>query len=290
MIYLYAFFTLSFLNALKDISIKRWLQKVDSWIMTGIAAIPLILISSIMMYIEGVPSNALNWDFVWIVLAGGVFYYFGKYFNFQALSLGDISYIAPLKSLVTLSVIVTSFLLLGETISTGWAIGILLIFLGTYFLALEKTHTKILSPLLALWSNPGSRMFLIATTFYGFTVTFDRMGILRSSLWVWTFAMNVFMVVFSLRDMYHGRAKIVHLVREHSFILSSILSLHALIYISQMWIVSQVLAPYTSSFKSASALFTVILGWWYFSEKDRLKRFLAACVILIWVICVSFLW
>lgn len=70
---------------------------------------------------------------------------------------------------------ISSFLLLGEGVSFAGGIGIFLIFFGTYFLAIEKTHTHIFAPIQALWKNPGSKIYLIAVFFYGFTVTFDRM-------------------------------------------------------------------------------------------------------------------
>jgi uncharacterized membrane protein len=52
-------------------------------------------------------------------LGGGIFYYFGKFFNFTALSLGDISYITPMKGLVSIAVIFSSLLLLGEGVTLG---------------------------------------------------------------------------------------------------------------------------------------------------------------------------
>jgi hypothetical protein len=45
---------------------------------------------------DGIPET-LGTDFIWIALAGGMLYYTGKYFNFSALKLGDISLISPLK-------------------------------------------------------------------------------------------------------------------------------------------------------------------------------------------------
>lgn len=64
--------------------------------MTGLTALVMVLISIPFLYIEGVPTH-LEHSFIWIVLGGGVFYYFGKFFNFTALSLGDISLISPMK-------------------------------------------------------------------------------------------------------------------------------------------------------------------------------------------------
>lgn len=285
-ILLYAFLVLTFLNAFKDIAIKKWLQNLSPGAMTAITSSVLVWISIPMMIYEGIPQH-MDVSFLWVVLGGGVFYYFWKYFNFTALSLGDISYIAPMKGLVSIAVIFSSLLLLGEWVSIGWGIGIFLIFAWTYLLALEKTHTHILAPILALWENTGSRMYLISVFMYGFTVTFDRMGVQGSSVWIWTFFMNSIMLIMSSRDMYLERKTIIRDLRKYWKVLFLILSLHVFVYFSQMWIVSIVIAPYTSAFKAASALFTVIFGGWFFREKHLLKRFAVALVIFIGVLLIA---
>lgn len=287
MILLYAFFVLTFLNAFKDIAIKKWLKNITAGAMTGLTALVMIIISIPFLSIEGIPQH-LDHSFIWIVLGGGVFYYFGKFFNFTALSLGDISLISPMKGLVTISVIFSSVILLGEWVSWGGGIGIFLIFFGTYFLTIEKTHTHILAPILAIWKNPGSRIYLLSVLFYGFTVTFDRMGVQGSSIWIWTIAMNGIMFLMSIPDLYRERRTIVDTMQKFWKILVLILLLHAFIYVSQMYIVSQVIAPYTSAFKAASSLFAVMFGGWFFKEKDLMKRFIAAIIIFAGVICVGF--
>lgn len=256
--------------------------------MTGITSLTLILVSVPFIVRDGIPDH-IDSSFLWIVLGGGVFYYFGKFFNFTALSLGDISYIAPMKGLVSIAVIFSSLLLLGEWVSIGGWLGIFLIFAGTYFLALEKTHTHVLAPIQALWTNVGSKMYLVSVLMYGFTVTFDRMGVHGSSIWIWTFLMNLIMFIMSSRDVYSERKTIRQDMRKYWRVLFLILSLHVFIYVSQMWIVSQVIAPYTSGFKAASALFAVMFGGWFFREKNLLKRFIAAAIIFSGVLCIGFL-
>lgn len=52
MIYLYAFFVLSFLNAFKDISTKQSLKSIDPGVMTGIASFVLLLVTAPMLIKE----------------------------------------------------------------------------------------------------------------------------------------------------------------------------------------------------------------------------------------------
>jgi uncharacterized membrane protein len=66
-------------------------------VMTGIASLAIIIVTLPFLIREGIPSHIEYSSFICIVLGGGLFYYFGKYFNFQSLSLGDISLISPMK-------------------------------------------------------------------------------------------------------------------------------------------------------------------------------------------------
>lgn len=260
---------------------------MSAGMMTGLTALIMVCISVPGLIYTGIPEH-MELSFLWVVAWGGIFYYFGKFFNFTALSLGDISLISPMKWLVTISVMISSFLLLGEGVTWAWGIGIFLIFFGTYFLAIEKTHTHVFAPLQSLWRNPWSRIYLLAIFFYGYTVTFDRMGVQGSNIWLWILAMNSIMFIMSFPDMYREREILSWLIKNFWKVLVMILFLHAFVYVSQMWIVSQVIAPYTSAFKAASALFAVIFGGWFFQEKDLLKRFIAAIIILLGVLFVGF--
>ncbi len=288
MIYLYAFFVLSFLNAFKDISTKQSLKSLDAGVMTGICSLAIIIVTIPFLIREGIPSHIELSSFIWIVAGGGLFYYFGKYFNFQSLSLWDISLITPMKWLVTIATVFSSMLLLGETVNLWGFLGIMLTIGGTYFLAVEKWHTTFIEPIRALITNPGSRMFLIAVCFYGFTVTFDRMGIHASSIWFWSFLMNSIVFLMSLRNIYIHRKTLKKNMQTQYKALILLIILHIWIYFSQMYIVSEVIAPYTSAFKSASALFAVMFGGWFFQEKHLFQRFIWACIILSGIILISF--
>jgi hypothetical protein len=45
--------------------------------------------------------------------------------------------------------------------------------------------------------------------FYAFTVTLDRMGIEKSSVWIWTLAMNSIMLIMSLPDLYKEKNTLI---------------------------------------------------------------------------------
>lgn len=287
LIYLYAFLVLWLLNSFKDISIKHSLKNIDSWLLAWMTSLFTIFFSIPFLVNEWLP-NEFSPNFIWILLFWWVFYYFWKFFNFSSLKHGDISLIWPMKWLVTLSTIFTSFLLLWEIPSKIWVVWLLLIVLGTYLLTIEKSHTHFLDPIKALLKNKWSRLYLICIMFYWFTVTFDRMWVLWSSVWFWTVSMNTFVFLFSLPDFIKNKWKIISTFKWIYLSFSLIVVLHFIVYVSQMYVVGEILVPYTSAFKTSTALFAVVIWWWFFKEKWLLQRFLSALIILSGVALIAF--
>lgn len=117
-IYLSAFLVLTVLNAFKNISAKQSMKNVDPNTLAGVTGLVITLISLPFAIHEGIPAN-MDWGFLYPFLFGGALYYMGRYFNFTALSLGDISFVFPLQGIVIIIAIFSSFLLLGE-LPTFW--------------------------------------------------------------------------------------------------------------------------------------------------------------------------
>ncbi len=95
MIYVIAFFFLSFLNAWKDIFIKKTVKHVDANVLAGIVSLVSALLLVPPLFHTGIPVLAPG--FWWVFIFGAILYYGGKFFAFNALKHGEISYITPLK-------------------------------------------------------------------------------------------------------------------------------------------------------------------------------------------------
>ena len=101
--------------------------------------------------------------------------------------------------------------------------------------------------------------------------------------------MNASVFLFSLRGILKRGKKVFIDITSRWKSFTIVLILHTIVYLSHMWVISQILAPYTSSFKTASSLFVVVIGGWFFQEKDLVRKFIAALIILLGVGLISFL-
>mgnify|MGYP003998905723 CR=1 FL=1 len=281
MIFLFAWIVLSFVNALKEIFIKHSLKTVDSKLLIGIVS----LFSSILMlpFIirEWLPDFSLK--FFLAFLFWGILYFIWKYFYFQSLKYWEISFISPLKWLVVVNVIFTSWLLLWEVPSIIWTFWIFFVVFWIYLLSIQKWHVKFLDPLKHLLTDKWSRFYLITAVAYWFTVTIDKIWVLETSPFFWWFCMNMFLFFVTLPHLIKNKKKSKELIIWSYKVLSGLIILHTSIYVWQMYIIQNILASYTSAFKASSALFAIIIWWLFFKEKDLKKKFLSWIIIVIWI-------
>lgn len=279
MIFLLAWVLLSFVNSFKEISIKYSLKTIDTqlliWIMSFFSSL-LMLPFVISEWIPNLTPKYFAAFWIWWIL-----YFIWKYFYFKALEIWDISFIAPLKWFVILNVILTSWLLLWEVPSSIWFIWMILIVLWIYVLSIQKWHISFLDPIKHLITNKWSRLYLITSVAYWFTVTIDKIGVLETSPFFWAFSMTSFLFFVTLPKIIKDFWKTKKIIIKNYKILSWIVILQTCISVWQMYIISNILASYTSAFKASSALFSIVIWWIIFKEKDLQKRFLA-WLIIVW--------
>jgi len=102
-------------------------------------------------------------------------------FYFRAVRNTELSIAMPLFSLSPLYIIVTSYLMLGETINFGGAAGIMLIVIGAYFLGCSKGNiSSWTAPVRALLQDRGARYALLASFTWAFTSNIDKLALRES--------------------------------------------------------------------------------------------------------------
>lgn len=286
MIFLLSWIFLSFINSIKEIFTKHSLKTVDTKLLIWIVS----LFSSFLM----LPFVINEWlpnftqTFFLAFIFGWILYFIWKFYYFKALKYWEISYIAPLKWLVTVNVIFTSWLLLWEIPRITWILWLFFVILWVYTLSIQKGHIKFLDPIKHLFTNKWSRFYLITALVYGFTVTIDKIWVLETSPFFWWFSMNMFLFFVTLPNIIKNKKKSKKLITDNYKVLSWLILLHTTVYIWQMYVIQNILASYTSAFKTSSALFTIVIWWLFFKEKDLKKKFVSWLIILAWIILIIF--
>ena len=121
---------------------KCGIRKTDSTVATAIRTIVVLFFSWLMVFLAGSQSQLISIDgrtWVFLILSGlatGASWLC----YFKALQIGDINKVVPIDKSSTILTILLAFLFLGETISAGKGVGIVLIAVGT-FLMIERKDT-----------------------------------------------------------------------------------------------------------------------------------------------------
>lgn len=267
-------------------SAKHFMKRINRYYLTGglffIAGIFLTIIS----YTQGFPTIKTNF---WYFLPLTVFFLFiAAHFYYKALEVGDISLVVPMLSFTPLFMIVTSFLILGESPSPKGMLGIMLIVAGSYIMHFKKNE-KLFAPFKSLYNNKGTRYALIVALIYSVSGNIEKILINNSDIFISGGLEKMLTgVCFFAFIAMANKSKI----REHiptpnkKLFLKAILItglFSGLITLVQFTAMTMTIVPYVIAIKRTTILFSMLAGFLFFKEKNISQRFLGAVIMILGV-------
>lgn len=202
------------------------------------------------------------------VLIMGFFGALGNYFIIKALSLGDLSAIAPINSYKPIVAMIIGFIYLGEIPSLNALLGIALIIGGTYFVLGVNNKTKV---------NKRAILYrVMALVFSGTEAIFIKKIILLSGVvnafFLWAFSGLVFSLIFLLISRHKP------VIKSYRYQLLLILSVGIMQY-STNYVFAKMNVAYALALFQLSTILSVFLGANLFKE-DNLKEKLIGSIIM----------
>jgi uncharacterized membrane protein len=202
-------------------------------------------------------------NFWWILLADGALNAVASFYYIRAFKEADASLVAPLMLLTPIFMLVTSPLMLGETVTPLGALGILLAVIGSYQLGKDETQARFFEAFRSLARNRGVRSMLVTVSIWSVTSNLDKMGVTASTPLLWSVSISSFVAFYSC---------LFWLFRKNN---SSKFSWQIVMpgvgqasqALLQNTALTLILAPYVISIKRTSAVFTVILSALLLREK-----------------------
>jgi uncharacterized membrane protein len=250
------------------------------------ACIALVVIAALLVWWSGYSISIpalLTPYFVFLVASSAIINGLALYLNITALRISDVSVVSPMSQLTPAILLVTSPLMLGESVSLMGGVGVLLVVAGSYFIGVAGGKSEafsFLKPIRALATDVGVRYALVASFLYGITSNIDKLGLHASDPFVWTFATAATLTIFVGGYL---------LVTQHQTLaLSKSQAGYALVpgftsgigSILQMIALSVWAVPYVIAVKRLSALMSVFSGWYVFNEQNIGWRLVGALVMV----------
>jgi drug/metabolite transporter (DMT)-like permease len=198
----------------------------------------------------------------------------------KALKVSPLSVTLPFLALTPLFLIVTSNLILGESVSISGAAGILLMAAGAYTLNLHKARHAFLAPIRAIFREKGSVMMIGVAFIYSITASLGKMAIEHSSpIFFGCFYFILVTILFTPIAIKMNKGNLSF--RKKDIIpFASIGFTYSIMIICHMLAMSLVNVAYMISIKRTSILFSIIYGHFLFREERIAEKAVGSIIML----------
>lgn len=208
----------------------------------------------------------------------------------KGIRLSPLSLTIPFLSFTPVFIMLTGYILLGEKISENGALGITLVFLGSYCINLPSVKEGFLAPIKAIKKEKGSFLLLQVALIYSITSVLGKKGILLSNpLWFASFYFSILGIASTLGMKILYRIKLCEFVKTNFKPILLIGLTQALMCYFHMIALSKIQTAYMIALKRTSILFAVILGYLMFKESYILVRLFAVILMLFGIFIITFL-
>jgi drug/metabolite transporter (DMT)-like permease len=249
---------------------------------SSLYSLPFLLVS-----LPFLPFPELDRVFWWTVCILVPLDTFAFFLYMKAIKVSPLSLTIPFLSFTPVFMILTGFLILGETPGKWGVFGIGFVVAGSYALHGTKLRNGYLAPLRAIFKEPGSWLMLIVSLLYSILAVLGKKAIEHSSplFFAFFFLAALDFVILSFFP-FLGKIRWAALLRmpAKGISVGFMLYLHLLFHALA---ISMVQAVYMISVKRMSILFAVVYGWLLFGESEIRSRMVGAFFMFLGVICIT---
>ena len=272
--------------AARDVSIKSYkgLQPREIAVLELFWALPALIIGCV--FVEIPPLDQTFW---WTFILSIPINIMAYVLYLNAIKISPISLSVPFLAFTPALMILTGFLVLGETINFWGTIGIVLIILGSYILHFKKNQLNFSAPFSAFIHEKGSWYMLIVAVLFAFAAVIGKKAILHSSPLFFSYSFFlVFNVLILIGLFVRGKNNWQKIIRNSpkGLWLGSLLMIHISFHGLAISIST---AVYMVAVKRSSILFSVLLSWLILKERDIHYRGLGTLIMFVGMIFITLL-
>ncbi len=286
----------AFLKSLGELAWKSYtdIQKVDSLdeysLAWGTRLFSFIVLIPFVFFID---FSGLDLKFLAILLWSSLINAITTITALKAVKYWDLSLVSPLTALTIPFLFITWFIITWELANMYGALWVAIIFIGTYFLNIQEIRGWFFAPIRALYENLWARYMLVTAVLWSVSAPLDKLWVLQVGAIGWMLLTNaVISIVFV------GIMLVLWKSMNPRFMFQSknLKKIGALSILGGLWSFLQMLALkftlviYVIALKRASGIFSVFLWYFIYKEKNILAKFIAASIMLAWVLIISILW
>lgn len=236
-----------------------------------------------------------------------------RFCDFKSYEKEAISKVIQIKGITIIALMFMGWIILKENLNFWGICGMLLIFIGTWILGIDRNNPLTFkSPFVNLFKNASVRYALTAALIASVTITLEKLGVINVSPAGQNATMKIFFLkisfaalcgTFVFKFSMATMGLIIGLFWERKinpvvprmdfkelwwrFIISGFFSASHQWFLFSSYLGLQ--AAYVGGIKRLSILFTVLLAFLIFGEKQRIQKLISAAIIIAGVGIISFL-
>lgn len=278
---LLATFTACF-EASKDLLSKRSLAHLNEYVVAwSLPVFTVLCLSPVLFWIDIPPLSHRFWL---ALCVGGSLNTVAFLLYTKAIYHSDLSITVPFVNFTPIFLLVTSPLIVQESLTLADAGGCFLIVAGSYVLNIQARHKSILAPIRAVAIETGPKLMLVVAFLWSITANLDKVGVQNSSPLFWLIAIYTFMALGMVPVVFSNVSHPLRQIRQHWPTLLPIGLSHAIAVSCQMIALTLTLVAHVVSIKRTSTLIAALLGHLLFQEPGIRARMTGASIMMLGVL------
>lgn len=205
----------------------------------------------------------------------------GLVLNVKALSKEELSFVTPLNGFVPIFALVSAWIFLSELPPLIGILGVIIIFAGTYIMAIDSPRVSFFDPIIRLAKSKAAYMSLGVAVLYALNTIFIKAATNEGfdAVTILYVVCITGAVIFSYILVSKKRNEILPAIRKNpvNLVAASINSL--LGSVLHNYAVSLTYAGYAIAVRRFDTIFAVLLGWRFLKETNIRNKLIGAVII-----------
>ncbi|MBI4452073.1 DMT family transporter [Candidatus Woesearchaeota archaeon] len=204
----------------------------------------------------------------------------GMYLLIRSLETSDMSVAIPMLNFSPVFLLFVSYFFLNELPNISGLIGVLIVVAGSYILNIASMRKGYLEPFKEIFNNRGIFYMLIVAFLFSISATISKIGILMSNPAYFTFMEYLVSSIVILPFCFSRFAKNSKSIKRKINYLIIIGLSTAAMTVTYAIAVKYTLISYIISLKRTSIMFSVLIGFFLFKEKNFKSAIIGSAVML----------
>ena len=204
----------------------------------------------------------------------------------KSLETADLSVAIPILSFTPIFLLFVSNILLGEFPNIQGLIGILIVVAGSYILNISSIKSGYFEPIKSIFMGKGLRMLIVAFLF-SITASLIKIGVVLSTpayfLFITYLSISLILTAVFFRRLIKNK-NLIKLNFKYFFIIGIAVAFSELFISTAL---KAAIVPYAISLKRSSVIFSVLIGFLFFKEKNFKHAIMGSVIMFIGAVLIT---